>query len=560
MMVKSKTMRVAGCILTGMVAVTLTQCAGLKLHERQTPVVKLAKPQGRQAAARGASAQAYSEAYRLILEARKKEKRFPGDALRIYVKAARIAYQSRYDELLPLYNHATGQVADLAVQGEYQPGRSPVAIHAPRILASGKIDDILPADCLKTRGWRTVVNRPGVGASVVVRRVKDHVRGIDKPYALPVGHSIAATVVLEFPAGKRPILRFHDPVLRESVTFWGKSRKLAYDLTMPLAVLFEHSTPSWQDAALRWTGVFSPMKHVGKMHLYMTEPFDPNKIPLVLVHGLISDPSIWHNVMNEIRKDPEIRKSYQILAFYYPTGLPLRVPSAALKREINQLYAHYSKAGKGSIGRQMVIAGHSLGGLLTSVQVRQMGKDLMHKVLQTPEDLKRLNPEVVKDFRYLMDGPKPHFVKRVVFIATPHRGSRSADIYPVRVLTSFVKIPQNLLFLDTQGTSGALTDFGKSLLGSGKKENSLTLLRSHSTTLTVLTNSPFMKHVTYHSIMGDRGRGGTPADSSDGVVSYRSSHLEGARSEVIVPSGHDAYDHPEAIRELVRILRLHIRK
>ena len=61
----------------------------------------------------------------------------------------------------------------------------------------------------------------------------------------------------------------------------------------------------------------------------------------------------------------------------------------------------------------------------------------------------------------------------------------------------------------------------------------------------------------YHSIIGDRTRGDTP-NSSDGVVAYWSSHLEGAQSELIVPGSHPAYALPRTVVELKRILRLHL--
>jgi hypothetical protein len=65
------------------------------------------------------------------------------------------------------------------------------------------------------------------------------------------------------------------------------------------------------------------------------------------------------------------------------------------------------------------------------------------------------------------------------------------------------------------------------------------------------------KRIPYHSIIGDRGRGDTP-NSSDGVVPYWSSHLDGAESEKIVPSGHAAHRDPQAIAEMVRILKKHV--
>jgi len=58
--------------------------------------------------------------------------------------------------------------------------------------------------------------------------------------------------------------------------------------------------------------------------------------------------------------------------------------------------------------------------------------------------------------------------------------------------------------------------------------------------------------------MGDRGKGDAP-NSSDGVVSYWSSHMEGAQSELIVPAGHPAHQNLQAIEEVRRILKLNAR-
>ena len=66
-------------------------------------------------------------------------------------------------------------------------------------------------------------------------------------------------------------------------------------------------------------------------------------------------------------------------------------------------------------------------------------------------------------------------------------------------------------------------------------------------------------HAPYHSIVGDRGRGDTP-NSSDGVVQYWSSHLDGASSELAVRSGHSVCENPDAQREVIRILRLELNR
>ncbi|MEM7602879.1 MAG: alpha/beta hydrolase, partial [Verrucomicrobiota bacterium] len=81
-------------------------------------------------------------------------------------------------------------------------------------------------------------------------------------------------------------------------------------------------------------------------------------------------------------------------------------------------------------------------------------------------------------------------------------------------------------------------------------------LRPDSPVSVALKTSPFNPGVQYHSIIGDRGKGDTP-DSSDGIVDYWSSHVDGAESELIVPTDHTSYTHPESVADLKRIIRLH---
>lgn len=559
--------RVIGALVLGSCAVLLTQCGSIRVNERNIPVRGMERP--------GVEAgELYGEVYRLIIRARRLEGRQPEVAVGLYLDAAQRAWRSRDERMLPLYNHACGQVVDLMVErrwvagrfsgggGEFVVSQAGTEVSA---FALGGMDDVLPANCLKFRAWRTGVRRSGVGAPVVVRA-----SGGGRPSGVrdaPKGLSYPATVVIDFPgrgsaaksAGGRAVVRVFDPNKRDAVVFWGRSRKISYDMTAPLAVALNRTLSVRKEAVLKWRGVFRPTRFADRMGLYMSAPFDPGKIPVVLVHGLKSDPAAWRNVVNELSADRELRRRYQFLVYYYPTGLPLRVPAADLKRRINALHGYQAKRGGRGQGARMVIVGHSLGGILTSFQVRRIGRDLMHRVFRGGEGESLVNPEVLRDLRYLANGPEPRFVTRVVFIATPHRGSEDADWYVTRVLSTLVDIPKKMLVLKVPEAAGSLTDFGRMLLGVERPENSLSLLRTQSAALRLLDESPIYEHVRYHSIMGDRGLGGTP-DSSDGVVVYQSAHLDGAESEKIVPSGHDAQDHPEAVRELRRILKEHLRK
>jgi hypothetical protein len=68
-----------------------------------------------------------------------------------------------------------------------------------------------------------------------------------------------------------------------------------------------------------------------------------------------------------------------------------------------------------------------------------------------------------------------------------------------------------------------------------------------------LATLPIAPGVTTHSIIAIKG-GGSLGERGDGVVTYRSAHLDEAVSELIVQSGHSVQSHPEAIEEIRRIL------
>jgi len=63
--------------------------------------------------------------------------------------------------------------------------------------------------------------------------------------------------------------------------------------------------------------------------------------------------------------------------------------------------------------------------------------------------------------------------------------------------------------------------------------------------------------VHFHTIIGEAF--GTGKNSTDGVVPYKSAHLDAAESEVTVPANHiNIQHHPRAVLEVWRILRDHL--
>jgi hypothetical protein len=142
-----------------------------------------------------------------------------------------------------------------------------------------------------------------------------------------------------------------------------------------------------------------------------------------------------------------------------------------------------------------------------------------------------------------------------VFVATPHQGSQLA-------MNPFAEFFSNMVRLPNLFTSGERLVMVNSIRNNLRDlfvapANSIRFLRAKSPLLLAILKLPMSKQVTYHSVIGDQGKGDTP-HSSDGVVPYWSSHLPHAKSEKIVPSGHGANENPDGIEEIRRILRLHL--
>jgi hypothetical protein len=143
-------------------------------------------------------------------------------------------------------------------------------------------------------------------------------------------------------------------------------------------------------------------------------------------------------------------------------------------------------------------------------------------------------------------------IKRVVFICTPHRGSEMASGGIGALAIKLISLPVDL----ATTIKSEVPEETLRKINNGRLPNSVSNLAPKAPYLAVLNKLSIQ--APYHSIIGDRGRGDSP-NSTDGVVPYWSSHLDGAQSEVIVPGPHGACELPQTIAELDRILRLHLK-
>jgi pimeloyl-ACP methyl ester carboxylesterase len=543
-------------------SLVLCQCGGgIKVREVQEPIRSMALSE--KAEASETDKELYKSVLKEIEVARKWEKRDPRRAIGLYLEAAHRVYLYEDSVMLPLYNHAVGQVADLLnEQGlsedavfEGVKGRYDLQIDSSmtNTYPQKSFDDLIPVDCLKRRGLRSEVSQVGVGAPMVALH---GTRGENEnPFISPVGGDFNLTAVLDFSEKGEAVLRFYDVSRAHEVAFWGQIQPLNINLSASYYVAADRKINS--GGASKIMGVFRPARYSDRMGLYLEQRYDPEKIPLILVHGLVSSPMTWVDPMNELFSDPTIRAKYQGYTYYYPTGFPVRMTGGKLKQDLTRLQNYARANGGGKQADRMVIFGHSMGGLLTSVNVREINESTWSELSEVPIDSLNVSQQIKEDYQVLFEQPQVEGIKRAVFFSTPHRGSNMANAWYGSFISLLIDIPNKFVQLDLAGMTQSMTDLGRTVFNQDGPVNSMITLKAGNPVLDFVAEKPILPRVTYHSVIGDRGKGDTP-NSSDGVVPYWSSHIDGAESELIVPSGHSSHRDPKAIKEMRRILLEHL--
>ncbi|MCB1230183.1 MAG: alpha/beta fold hydrolase [Verrucomicrobiae bacterium] len=410
------------------------------------------------------------------------------------------------------------------------------------------VERIRAADHMLIKGFRERVTVDGIGSPLVLRFAPEG-------YAPEEGRFQPATATLDFDGpGGSPRMTIHDTLAISEARLAGSggASTLRSDFTAPLAARFAAEDRQ----RINLLAMLRADRFDDKLGLSQIDATYPQKIPVVFVHGLKSTPTTWRDTMNELREDPVVRDRFEFWTFGYTTGAP--IPFSAMKlREALQGMVIYRES-LGAPTDNVVLVGHSMGGLLCRLMTERSGDDVWFRFFNEPLDELPLSEEKREFIRKVAYFEPQPYVKRVVFIATPHGGSQIADDPIGRIFSQLIELPTQLLTLSTAVVSESLyslTPFGKAILGE-RLPTSIDQLETSSEFLKELKDAPLNPNVVFHSIIGDRGLGIGP-DGSDGVVPYSSAHLEGVASEKIVPSGHRAHQNPEAIADLKRILREH---
>jgi pimeloyl-ACP methyl ester carboxylesterase len=327
---------------------------------------------------------------------------------------------------------------------------------------------------------------------------------------------------------------------------------LESDLTTPLAYRLEGS--QFFDLGLSAFLGREPNKIPDG--LYLTEPYRPGKIPVVFVHGTASNPVWWTEMFNTLRFDPLVREKYQFWYFVYTSNKATAISAAELRAALRNKVETLDPQGKDAALQQMVVAGHSQGGLLTKFTAVDTGEKLLQAATgKTLASLEMSEENKAKVSNLLIIKPLP-FVKTVIFLSTPHRGSFQSKFWNRNLVRSLITLPAKLV-QSSMELFDYMADDVKKALGGKVVITSADSMSPENPILKTLAEIPLGPGVRGHSIIAVKGDG-DPKLGNDGVVEYSSAHLDGMASEFIVRSGHSSQLNPLAIDEVRRILVEHV--
>jgi pimeloyl-ACP methyl ester carboxylesterase len=489
-----------------------------------------------------------------LSEAQKVANREPLVALGDDLAAARIALRQLRDHerepaALELYNFAVARSVENLERGAIQPWNDPIKVPTPDgtfTLSGPSSSDpernpsnyrLFPADTVKV-GSRLITARStvhGIGAPVVA--VSRNAAQDNRARFNPKHVYAPLTAVITFWHHDAKI-EFFERFSSNRISIDGHDYLLAADFTAALALGMARERPNRTGLA----ALLRPERYNDSARLIRLQPFDPKRTPVVFVHGLGSGPLYWTPMLNGLIGDQEIRRRYQFWVFRYPTGYPFPYSAVQLRHELDRIRQVFPET------KPVVLVGHSLGGMVVRLLVTDAGDKVWRSFFGKPPSETKVTDSTVQLLKEALVFNHRSDVKRAIFIATPHRGSIVASHWLSRAAARLIKQPRSFTEVRDVVNADSATQHLNRI------PNCIETLAPDDPFVLELDKLPVAREIPFHTIEGDRGRGDAP-NSYDGMVAYRSSHLEGARSELVIPSNHAAQVHPAGIAEVRRILR-----
>lgn len=471
------------------------------------------------------------------------------------------AWDIRFREACDLYNRALGKGFPVDKGGSLRVGDRMRKLPVGELTIIPNVESLywrieqfgsfLPADDYEVFGFSVRNRTPGLGLPLIAV--------INQSLDAPNGGALPITAFLRVNGGLKELgsgkaaatLELYSAYDQVEVTINGRTVPLQSDSTAPLAYRLNDSV-IWSLDRKRFLGsarIATP--------IILIQPYEPGRIPVVFVHGTASSPVWWAEMLNTLRSDPVIRKRFQFWFFQYDSSRMIALSAAELRETLTRMVQQLDPEGKDPALRQMVVVGHSQGGLLTKMTVVAPGDRLWASVSDQSIDAMDMTEEIKEMARRITFFEPLPFVKRVVFISTPHRGSFLTKNWVRNLVRALVSIPVDIITLNPQRFIQFTDQLKLPPSMRNRIPSSIDAMSSENPVLQTLVTLPLAPGVKGHSIIAVLP-GKEINTGDDGVVEYQSAHIDGVESEFIVRSGHSCQGHPFTIEEVRRILHEHI--
>jgi len=413
---------------------------------------------------------------------------------------------------------------------------------------------------LKVRGMRNRYRQAGIGAPLAADIAPEGTGPAAEAARkrIPPRAKVAVTafVRLEDPVGgiaesRVPArLEIYPADQTTTVQIGGLTVPLELDPTATLAYQLE-GAPVW---ATELGSFLTADFKVNREQLFMMHPYRPGRIPVVLIHGTASSPARWGEMYNELSNDPVLRDKLQFWVFTYSTSNPILQSAAELRQTLADVAREVDPEGTDPALKNMVLIGHSQGGLLARLMITDSGTRFWDSAAKVPFSEIDAPPQTKALLeRVVFFKPVPS-VKRVIFVSTPHGGSYRVSSLVLGLIRKIVTLPATLVSeIDevTRLNATKLKSVGEGL------PTAVDNMNPNGRFVHTLATCPTAPGVPKHSIISVLGEGPV-SGKTDGVVAYESAHIEGVESEKVVRSSHSTQGEPETILEVHRILLEHV--
>ena len=282
--------------------------------------------------------------------------------------------------------------------------------------------------------------RAGYGAPLVALRENRGRTPIEKYYP-PEAISRPLTAVVDSVArggGVREVrIELLCPLQNDEVRVQGRNRPLAADFSVPWAALLARTGELNKSAV---ADLLRPEPH-REPQLYLMEPYQPDKIPLIMIHGLLDTPLAWMQLSNDLWADDEIRSRYQIWQYLYNTSAPALYSGRILSTQLRELRPMLDADGRDPAMRSTTLLAHSMGGLVSRRLITRPGDAFWKAAFTQPIESLQLSAADRAQLQEAFFWEPVGHVDRVIYIAVPHRGSGYADNVIGRIGRWLVKPP-----------------------------------------------------------------------------------------------------------------------